>query len=71
MSILPPVSDRHIIVSGGSRGLGKAIVTGLLDAGYRVSTFSRKSSDFIRRMEENGRFYLKDWSLIRDTTLQW
>lgn len=32
---------RHIIVTGGSRGLGVAIVKGLLKEGYRVSTCSR------------------------------
>src|SRR5262249_5562980 len=32
------------LVSGGSRGLGAALVEGLLAAGYRVSTFSRGAS---------------------------
>lgn len=36
---------RHVIVTGGSRGLGLAIVTSLLDAGYRVSTCSRSLGD--------------------------
>lgn len=33
---------RHVIVTGGSRGLGLAMVRGLLSRGYRVSTCSRK-----------------------------
>lgn len=47
---------RHIVISGGSRGLGKAIVTALLGAGYRVSTFSRNSSEFVQQMEGNDKF---------------
>jgi 3-oxoacyl-[acyl-carrier protein] reductase len=48
---------RHIVISGGSRGLGRAIVTGLLDAGYRVSTFSRKPSEFIEKAASNSRLF--------------
>ena len=46
------------VVSGGSRGLGAALVTGLLERGYRVATFSRTKSAFVndtarrRRREE-------------------
>ncbi len=47
---------RHIVISGGSRGLGKAIVIGLLGAGYRVSTFSRGPSEFTQQMEGNDKF---------------
>jgi 3-oxoacyl-[acyl-carrier protein] reductase len=35
---------RHIVVSGGSRGLGLAMVRDLLVQGYLVSTFSRGGS---------------------------
>jgi 3-oxoacyl-[acyl-carrier protein] reductase len=38
---------RHVIISGGSKGLGRALVEGLLVAGYHVSTFSRSRTDFI------------------------
>ena len=48
---------RHVIISGGSRGLGQAIVTALLDAGYRVSTFSRTTSQFIEDQRENENFF--------------
>ena len=48
---------RHVIVSGGSRGLGKAITATLLDTGYRVSTFSRTSSAFVQQMAGNDRFF--------------
>jgi 3-oxoacyl-[acyl-carrier protein] reductase len=36
---------RHVIVTGGSRGLGLTLVEGLLGEGYRVSTCSRACSD--------------------------
>lgn len=49
--------DRHVIISGGSRGLGRAIVTALLGAGYRVSTFSRAPSEFIQEMTGNEKFF--------------
>jgi len=42
--------DHVALVSGGSRGLGKAIVEALLTAGYRVATFSRTETDFIREL---------------------
>lgn len=37
-------AKRHVIVTGGSRGLGLGLVKDLLGAGYRVSTCSRTSS---------------------------
>jgi len=51
---------RHVIVTGGSRGIGAVIVEGLLKEGYRVSTCSRSRTEFIeglaRRAEYSGRF---------------
>lgn len=41
---------RHVIVTGGSRGLGLALVEALLADGYRVSTCSRSSSDALERL---------------------
>ncbi|MDB5904659.1 MAG: 3-oxoacyl-ACP reductase [Betaproteobacteria bacterium] len=38
------------IVSGGSRGLGRAVVERLLADGHAVATFSRNSSDFTDRL---------------------
>jgi len=48
---------RHIVVSGGSRGLGKAIVNSLLEYGYLVSTFSRQKSEFVQQLSGNSRFF--------------
>jgi 3-oxoacyl-[acyl-carrier protein] reductase len=53
-------SNRHVIVTGGSRGLGAAMIEGLLSDGYRVSTCSRSKSDFIARTqagEHGARFF--------------
>ncbi len=69
MSGSPPIHDRHVIISGGSRGLGKAIVTGLLDAGYRVSTFSRNSSEFTRQLSGNDRFFFAPADLCEKTSI--
>jgi 3-oxoacyl-[acyl-carrier protein] reductase len=41
---------KRSIVSGGSRGLGRAVIERLLADGYSVGTFSRQSNDFIERM---------------------
>jgi len=38
---------KHIIVTGGSRGLGAAMIDGLLADGHRVSTCSRSKSETI------------------------
>ena len=39
------MSERNVIVTGGSRGLGLAIARQLANAGYRVLTVARRSSD--------------------------
>ena len=53
--------SRHVIVTGGSRGLGAAMIEGLLADGYRVSTCSRKRSEVIERLathpEYGARFF--------------
>lgn len=43
-------TTRHVIVTGGSRGLGAAMIEGLLADGYRVSTCSRSKSENIERL---------------------
>jgi 3-oxoacyl-[acyl-carrier protein] reductase len=51
------VSDRkHVIVTGGSRGLGAHMIEGLLADGYRVSTCSRNRSPKIEQLLEHPEF---------------
>lgn len=64
-----PANDRHIVISGGSRGLGKAIVAALLEAGYRVSTFSRNSSDYVQQLAGNKKFFFSCADLSDGSTV--
>ncbi len=43
-----------VIVSGGSKGIGQAIVRKLLAKNHYVITFSRKETKFIQEMNQNG-----------------
>lgn len=47
---------RHVIVTGGSRGLGAAMIEGLLADGYRVSTCSRSKSPNIERLQTHAEY---------------
>lgn len=51
------MNKQHIIISGGSRGLGKSLVTSLINADYNVSTFSRSATPFTREMETHEAFH--------------
>jgi 3-oxoacyl-[acyl-carrier protein] reductase len=57
-------NQRVALVTGGSRGLGLAIVRDLLASGYRVGTCSRKPSPELRHLLEQhssgNSFYWKD-----------
>ena len=44
---------KHVIVSGGGRGLGLSIVKTLLVNGYFVSSFSRKKTTEIEKLEND------------------
>jgi 3-oxoacyl-[acyl-carrier protein] reductase len=46
----PEPLKRHVIVTGGSRGLGLGLVEALLADGYRVSTCSRASTPALERL---------------------
>ena len=42
---------KHVIVTGGSRGIGAAITQDLLTSGYRVSACSRTRTEVVGRLE--------------------
>lgn len=43
-----------VIISGGSRGLGQAIVADLLQRDYNVATFSRQRTSFVTEIEDDA-----------------
>ncbi len=49
-------TPRTAIVSGGSRGLGQALVEALLADGWAVATFSRSASDFVEAHADDPAF---------------
>ncbi|MFJ9470526.1 SDR family NAD(P)-dependent oxidoreductase [Streptomyces caniferus] len=53
-----PDGERVALISGGSRGLGRLLVTRLLDDGWRVATFSRSANDWVKDLqaERSDRF---------------
>jgi 3-oxoacyl-[acyl-carrier protein] reductase len=63
--LLKGMEQQVILISGGSRGLGAAIARRCLDSGHIVATFSRSSSPFIEKQQEQdpqrARF---DWTAI-------
>jgi 3-oxoacyl-[acyl-carrier protein] reductase len=63
------VAGRHVIVSGGSRGLGQVLVERLVESGYRVSTFSRQRTEFVERMAASDRFLFEVADVREPATL--
>ncbi|MEK7413124.1 MAG: 3-oxoacyl-ACP reductase FabG [Planctomycetota bacterium] len=53
--------DGVVLISGGSRGLGLAIATSLLNHGHKVATFSRRSGDAVERLKDK---YEKSFSFF-------
>src|SRR5690349_10098244 len=45
---------KHVIVTGGSRGLGETMVRSLLEKGYRVSACSRSRSPFVEELQQDA-----------------
>lgn len=58
-------TDKVVLVSGGSKGLGASLVESFLIKGYRVATFSRSSTANVERWSNlyEDRFYFEAFSL--------
>lgn len=59
---------KHVLVTGGSRGLGLRFVEGLLGDGYKVSTCSRRSSPGLDSLldQHKGRLFYQQLDLMKD-----
>ncbi|AEG91569.1 SDR family NAD(P)-dependent oxidoreductase [Ramlibacter tataouinensis] len=67
MNGTPP--DRHIaVVSGGGRGLGLGIVEHLLAGGHKVASFSRRTTDAARALQQRhpDSFFFEELDLVKD-----
>ena len=47
------LKNQHILVTGGSRGIGKAIVYSLVEAGARVAVHYHSSENAIKKIEDD------------------
>lgn len=63
-------AGQHVLVSGGSRGLGRCLVEGLLAAGHAVSTFSRSETEFTRGLAGEARFHFARADATEPASLQ-
>lgn len=61
------MNDKIVLISGGSRGLGAAMVRSLIESGAVVATFSRSETPFVTEMKQHPRFR---WSAVDVTDAQ-
>jgi 3-oxoacyl-[acyl-carrier protein] reductase len=64
--------EKVAVVTGGSRGLGRVLVTRLLEAGWRVATFSRSVTPFVTEMSATAGddFFWRSADLMEMDTLR-
>jgi 3-oxoacyl-[acyl-carrier protein] reductase len=60
---------RHVIISGGSRGLGRVLVLGLIESGYQISTFSRSRTDFTDQHANNPSIHFESADICDSSAL--
>ncbi len=70
MTEAKPRRSPHVIVSGGSRGLGRCLAEGLLRDDYVISTFSRSETEFTRGLAGSERFFFQRADVSDATSLQ-
>ncbi|MDA7950451.1 MAG: SDR family oxidoreductase [Pirellulaceae bacterium] len=61
---------KHVLVSGGSRGLGLAFVEELLKVGYVVSTFSRHETEATERLSQRDDFFFQTGDMADHNNLE-
>lgn len=63
---------KHVVVSGGSRGLGLGICQELLKEGYTISSFSRKRTEAMSILEKEfaGRFFFWECDIADSAALK-
>lgn len=64
------MTQRHIILSGASRGLGRVLAEGLLDQGYAVSTFARRHTEFTEQLNASDNGYAEIADLADTASLK-
>ncbi len=69
MNDIATIHRKHIVISGGSRGLGETLVKGLLQAGYCVSTFSRTATAFTDQLSGEKNFFYATADVSDETSI--
>lgn len=59
-----------VIVSGGSRGLGAALCSSLLDDDFRVATFSRKKGPLNRKYEGHPNLWWESVDMMDEASIK-
>ncbi len=70
MNVTQSKKPRVVVVSGGSRGLGKAIVAELLAEGDIVYTFSRSQTEFVTSLMAGPESQRFSWRAIDGTDFE-
>lgn len=67
---LPETFAKHVLISGGSRGLGLEIVHQLLREGYHVWTFARKATEDVENLNGAVGFHFAEIDITDTETVK-